>query len=162
MPVGTLAAVKGITVDQLRAVGVQQVLANTYHLALRPGAEVVADLGGLHKFMNWDGPILTDSGGFQVFSLARLTKLSDPYVSQLERGLHEPSVRVLRALGQALNIPAETLMRHAGWVTDGETENGGDTAQAIRDDPRLTDSQKAAMLEIYRGFTATDTGEDGS
>ncbi len=73
MPVGTLAAVKGLQPDQLREVGVEMVLANTYHLALRPGAEIVAEMGGLHRFMNWDGPILTDSGGFQVFSLARLT-----------------------------------------------------------------------------------------
>src|SRR5579862_5499983 len=70
MPVGTAATVKGLTPDQLAEAGAQMVLANTYHLALRPGAEVVAELGGLHRFMAWDGPILTDSGGFQVFSLA--------------------------------------------------------------------------------------------
>ena len=70
MPVGTQATVKGLTPDQLRAAGTQMVLANTYHLALRPGEETVARLGGLHRFMGWDGPILTDSGGFQVFSLA--------------------------------------------------------------------------------------------
>ena len=80
MPVGTAATVKGLTPDQLREAGVQMVLANTYHLALRPGADVVADLGGLHGMMDWDGPILTDSGGFQVFSLARLTRLDDDKV----------------------------------------------------------------------------------
>jgi queuine tRNA-ribosyltransferase len=80
MPVGTAATVKGLTPDQLREVGVQMVLANTYHLALRPGADVVADLGGLHALMGWDRPILTDSGGFQVFSLARLTRLDDDKV----------------------------------------------------------------------------------
>src|SRR5437879_6494835 len=69
MPVGTVASVKGLTPDQLRQAGVEIVLANTYHLALRPGPDVVAELGGLHHFMGWDGPILTDSGGFQVFSL---------------------------------------------------------------------------------------------
>lgn len=76
MPVGTLGTVKGLTPDQLRAVGAKKVLANTYHLALRPGADVVAELGGLHNFMGWNGPILTDSGGFQVFSLAKLAKLT--------------------------------------------------------------------------------------
>lgn len=81
MPVGTLATVKGLTVDQLREAGAQMVLSNTYHLALRPGADVVADLGGLHEFMRWDGPILTDSGGFQVFSLAKLAKLDDDGVA---------------------------------------------------------------------------------
>jgi queuine tRNA-ribosyltransferase len=80
MPVGTIGTVKGLTPAQLREAGVQMVLANTYHLALRPGAEIVAQLGGLHRFMAWDGPILTDSGGFQVFSLAKLTKLDDEKV----------------------------------------------------------------------------------
>ncbi len=77
MPVGTAATVKGLTPEQLRAAGVQMVLANTYHLALRPGADVVEELGGLHRLMNWNGPILTDSGGFQVFSLAKLTRVDD-------------------------------------------------------------------------------------
>jgi queuine tRNA-ribosyltransferase len=70
MPVGTQGTVKGLTPDQLRAAGSRMVLANTYHLALRPGEAVVRDLGGLHRFMAWDGPILTDSGGFQAFSMA--------------------------------------------------------------------------------------------
>jgi queuine tRNA-ribosyltransferase len=69
MPVGTKATVKGVDPDELRALGASIVLGNTYHLNFRPGAEVIAELGGLHAFMGWDGPILTDSGGFQVFSL---------------------------------------------------------------------------------------------
>ncbi len=69
MPVGTHGAVKALTSDQVRATSSEIVLANTYHLALRPGEKTVEKLGGLHRFMNWDGPILTDSGGFQVFSL---------------------------------------------------------------------------------------------
>jgi queuine tRNA-ribosyltransferase len=77
MPVGTVGSVKGLTVDLLRTTGAQMVLGNTYHLALRPGAEVVRDLGGLHRFTGWDGPLLTDSGGFQLFSLARVTKVTD-------------------------------------------------------------------------------------
>ena len=77
MPVGTAGTVKGVLPDQLRAAGSVQILANTYHLALRPGAEVVADLGGLHRVMAWDGPILTDSGGFQVFSLAALAQMDE-------------------------------------------------------------------------------------
>lgn len=94
MPVGTLATVKGLQPDQLRDVGVEMLLANTYHLALRPGADVVAEMGGLHRFMNWDGPILTDSGGFQVFSLAQLTKLDDRQVvfrSHIDGNLFELS-----------------------------------------------------------------------
>ncbi|HEX6298835.1 MAG TPA: tRNA guanosine(34) transglycosylase Tgt [Acidimicrobiia bacterium] len=69
MPVGTRAAVKAVDSDDLIAVGAEIVLANTYHLMLRPGSDLIAELGGLHEFMSWDGPILTDSGGFQIFSL---------------------------------------------------------------------------------------------
>jgi len=77
MPVGTRATVKGVTVDQLHALGAEVVLANTYHLFLRPGSDVIAEAGGLHSFMNWDGAILTDSGGFQIFSLSDTLKVSD-------------------------------------------------------------------------------------
>ncbi len=77
MPVGTQATVKGLTIDHLRGTGAQMVLGNAYHLALRPGADVVRDLGGLHRMMGWDGPILTDSGGFQIFSLAQMTEVTD-------------------------------------------------------------------------------------
>ncbi|MBU0719154.1 MAG: tRNA guanosine(34) transglycosylase Tgt, partial [Planctomycetes bacterium] len=77
MPVGTAGSVKGVTPDQLRATGTQMILANTYHLQLRPGADAVRDLGGLHAFMGWSGPILTDSGGYQVFSLAGINKITD-------------------------------------------------------------------------------------
>jgi queuine tRNA-ribosyltransferase len=77
MPVGTAATVKAVYADQLAAAGADIILANTYHLMLRPGAERIARLGGLHAFMRWDGPILTDSGGFQVMSLARLRRIDD-------------------------------------------------------------------------------------
>lgn len=77
MPVGTHATVKGVTTDQLADLGAQVVLANTYHLSMRPGADLIAEAGGLHSFMQWDGPILTDSGGFQIFSLADTRKLDD-------------------------------------------------------------------------------------
>ena len=77
MPVGTQATVKGVTFDEVRRTGADIVLANTYHLMLRPGAERIAALGGLHTFMNWPRPILTDSGGFQVMSLSELRKITD-------------------------------------------------------------------------------------
>src|SRR3954469_12277385 len=76
MPVGTAGAVKALTMDQVRATGAQIILGNTVHLMLRPGAERVARLGGLHQFGGWAGPILTDSGGFQVMSLSKLMKIS--------------------------------------------------------------------------------------
>lgn len=81
MPVGTLATVKGISPEQLKAMGSQVILANTYHLWLRPGNDVVKMAGGLHKFMNYDGPILTDSGGFQVFSLGKTRKIEEEGVT---------------------------------------------------------------------------------
>lgn len=85
MPVGTSASVKGITVDQLHELKSQVVLANTYHLSMRPGEDLVAEAGGVHKFCNYDGPMLTDSGGFQVFSLADTVKLE-------EDGVHFKSI----------------------------------------------------------------------
>src|SRR5436305_3629301 len=81
MPVGTQAAIKGVHPQTVRASGADIILGNTYHLMLRPGAERIAALGGLHKFMNWPGPILTDSGGFQVMSLSQLRKLDESGVT---------------------------------------------------------------------------------
>ena len=77
MPVGTQATVKGVLPKELKEAGSSIILSNTYHLYIRPGDELVKKAGGLHKFMNWDGPILTDSGGFQVFSLTKLNKITD-------------------------------------------------------------------------------------
>jgi len=77
MPVGTQATVKAMSPDELRSLGAQVILGNTYHLHVRPGEKLIARMGGLHRFMSWDRPILTDSGGFQVFSLARLRKITE-------------------------------------------------------------------------------------
>jgi len=106
MPVGTAGTVKGMLPGSVAQTGAQIVLGNTYHLMLRPGAERVARLGGLHRFMNWDGPILTDSGGFQVMSLAGLRKLSERGVtfrSHIDGSRHEltpeRSMEIQAALG---------------------------------------------------------------
>src|ERR1035437_6678526 len=77
MPVGTYGTVKAMAPQEIREIGAQIVLGNTFHLWLRPGTEIIAARGGLHRFMGWDGPILTDSGGFQVFSLGALRKISE-------------------------------------------------------------------------------------
>ena len=77
MPVGTNGTVKGLTVEDLNETGSEIILGNTFHLMLRPGDELIKNLGGLHKFINWDKPILTDSGGFQVWSLGDLAKISE-------------------------------------------------------------------------------------
>jgi queuine tRNA-ribosyltransferase len=100
MPVGTQGTVKGIEIEQLRATGAQLLLCNTYHLTLRPGHDVVRRLGGLHAFTGWDGPILTDSGGFQMFSLADRTRITEQ--SALFRSHID---------GQALELSPEGAMR---------------------------------------------------
>src|SRR4051812_823218 len=81
MPVGTQATVKGLTPEAVAATGSRIILANTYHLLLRPGSELVARMGGLHRWMRWGGSILTDSGGFQVFSLSDISRISDDGVT---------------------------------------------------------------------------------
>ncbi|MDR2586774.1 MAG: tRNA guanosine(34) transglycosylase Tgt [Coriobacteriales bacterium] len=106
MPVGTLATVKGILPEQLEELGAQIILSNTYHLYLRPGSELIEEAGGLHRFMNWDHPILTDSGGFQLFSLADTLKIDDEgvsFASILDGSKHrwtpEDNMRVQNQLG---------------------------------------------------------------
>lgn len=106
MPVGTQATVKGLTIDQVQSTGAQMILGNTYHLALRPGSETIAELGGLHQFMGWPGPILTDSGGFQLFSLAQNSKVNDEgavFRSHIDGSLMrltpEDAVRIQEELG---------------------------------------------------------------
>jgi len=105
-PVGTQATVKAVTPAQLADMGAVMVLANTYHLYLRPGADLVAELGGLHAFMQWDGPILTDSGGFQVFSLAEMRKIDEngvTFKSHIDGSMHrftpEVSIGIQEKLG---------------------------------------------------------------
>jgi queuine tRNA-ribosyltransferase len=117
MAVGTLATVKGLDPRDLREVGAQMILANTYHLHLRPGEEVVRELGGLHRFMAWDGPILTDSGGFQVFSLETLRRVSEDGVefrSHIDGSLRfftpESVIGVERALGADVIMPLDHVI----------------------------------------------------
>jgi queuine tRNA-ribosyltransferase len=106
MPVGTQGTVKALTRRELEELGAQIVLCNAYHLYLRPGVEVIAGLGGLHEFMNWQRPLLTDSGGYQIFSLASLTRVTDEGVtfrSHLDGSEHiftpERAIEVQQALG---------------------------------------------------------------
>jgi len=137
MPVGTAGTVKGLTQQALGELGVQILLGNTYHLYLRPGHETIRRLGGLHRFMSWPGAILTDSGGFQVFSLADLRKVSDDGVvfrSHLDGSEHfltpEKSIEIQQALGsdiamvldECIEYPADharaadALRRTTGWA----------------------------------------------
>ncbi|NQU43100.1 tRNA guanosine(34) transglycosylase Tgt [bacterium] len=106
MPVGTRAAVKAMTMPEIESLGFEMVLSNTYHLFLRPGDEIIRNLGGLHKFMNWNRPILTDSGGYQVFSLADLRRLTEEgveFASPIDGARHfispEKAIEIQQNLG---------------------------------------------------------------
>jgi len=115
MPVGTQATVKGLTIGQVRQTGAQMVLANTYHLALRPGENVVRHFGGLHSFMGWHGPILTDSGGFQLFSLAQMTKVDEAgasFRSHLDGQLFELSPERAVEIQEALGADIAMVLDH--------------------------------------------------
>ena len=127
MPVATQGSVKSLGPDDLRAAGAQIVLANTYHLLLRPGHELVRDMGGLHRFMAWDGPILTDSGGFQVFSLSKLRRLGEEgaeFRSHLDgsRRLLTPEicVEIQHALGVDILHPLDECLPSAVSLEDTE------------------------------------------
>ena len=117
MPVGTQATVKALTPGDLRRAGAQVVLGNTYHLSLRPTAERIARLGGLHAFMGWDGPILTDSGGFQVFSLAHRRRVDDDgvtFASHLDGAEHrltpERAIEIQELLGADIAMALDELV----------------------------------------------------
>ena len=119
MPVGTRATVKSLTPDDVRESGARIVLANTYHLFLRPGHALIRELGGLHRFMGWDGPILTDSGGFQVFSLSKFRRVSEEGVrfrSPVDGAEHvlspENVVAVQQALGSDVMMPLDECLAY--------------------------------------------------
>ncbi|MCC7083533.1 MAG: tRNA guanosine(34) transglycosylase Tgt [Pirellulales bacterium] len=115
MPVGTQGTVKGLEVEMLRATEAQMVLANTYHLALRPGEKLVEELGGLHKFMGWDGPILTDSGGFQIFSLAANVEITEElasFRSHIDGNLVELTPERAVAIQESLGSDVAMVLDH--------------------------------------------------
>jgi queuine tRNA-ribosyltransferase len=115
MPVGTQATVKGLDASAVRATGSRMLLGNTYHLSLRPGEDVVRELGGLHAFMGWDGPILTDSGGFQLYSLAQMTKITEEaatFRSHIDGRLVHLSPERAIAIQEALGSDVAMVLDH--------------------------------------------------
>ena len=125
IPVGTQATVKSLTPEELLRLDVQMVLANTYHLYLRPGHHVIEKLGGLHKFMHWNGPILTDSGGYQVFSLSKLRKISEEGVtfqSHLDGSTHlltpEKAMEIQESLGSDIMMCLDDCTPYPATYTD--------------------------------------------
>ena len=165
MPVGTAGTVKGVTPDHVAAAGAQIVLANTYHLMLRPGAETVRTLGGLHRMMAWTGPILTDSGGYQVFSLAHLRQLDDDGVtfkSHVDgsdvRLTPESAVDIQRALGADIMMqldecpPGQAPHDHVAAAV----ERSAAWARRCKDRWLATDTPPQALFAIQQGGVHTD------
>jgi len=149
MPVGTAATVKAMRPAEVRASGADIILGNTYHLMLRPGAERMARLGGLHAFMGWDRPILTDSGGYQVMSLSALTKMSEQgvaFASHIDGSRHmltpERSMEIQRLLGSDIVMAFDEC-----------TKNGADHDAAAR-------SMERSMRWARRSRDGFDSGED--
>ena len=149
MPVGTAATVKAMKPETVRATGADIILGNTYHLMLRPGAERMAKLGGLHKFMNWERPILTDSGGYQVMSLSDLTKMSEDGVefqSHLDGSRHmltpERSMEIQRLLGSDIVMAFDEC-----------TKNGATRDEALA-------SMERSMRWAKRSRDGFDSGEE--
>jgi queuine tRNA-ribosyltransferase len=183
MPVGTAATVKAMRPEEVRASRADIILGNTYHLMLRPGAERVAKLGGLHKFMGWDRPILTDSGGYQVMSLSELTKVSEEgvaFASHLDGSRHllspERSIEVQRLLGSDIIMAFDELVpttstpeqqreameRSMRWAKRSreEFDRGGEHAEKAA----IFGIQQGALDEGLRQASAdalTDIGFDG-
>ena len=168
MPVGTQASVKAMTPDQVSEAGAQILLANTYHLYLRPGHELVREAGGLHKFMNWNKPILTDSGGFQVFSLGALRKITEQgamFSSHLDGSKHmltpEKAMEIEQALGADIIMAFDEC---TAWPADYNT-----VAAAMERTHRWAQRCKAnktrdeqALFGIVQGGTYADLRQESA
>ena len=183
MPVGTAATVKAMKPQDVRATGADIILGNTYHLMLRPGAERVARLGGLHQFMNWDRPILTDSGGYQVMSLSDLRKITEEgvtFASHLDGSRHlltpERSMEIQRLLGsdivmafdecpkvdQGRDVIARSMEMSMRWAR--RSRNGFDAGGEHASSAALFGIQQGALDEELRKRSAdalADIGFDG-
>ncbi len=163
MPVGTQATVKGLTPEELRALGVEMVLCNTYHLHLRPGEGVIGALGGLHRFMNWPGPILTDSGGFQVFSLSPFRRISEEgvlfrsHLDGSERFLSpEEAMRIQRDLGADIAMCLDECIPYPVSRAYAEESTARTSRWAARCKAALGDPPGMALFGIVQGGTHGD------
>ncbi len=162
MPVGTQGTVKGMLPEQLKEIGAQIILGNTYHLYLRPGHDRLARFGGLHRFMNWDRPILTDSGGFQVFSLGDLCKIDEEGVrfqSHLDGSAHkltpELSIEIQEALGSDIMMVFDECIPHPATREYIAESTARSSRWAARCKEARTD-QSAALFGIVQGGMESD------
>ncbi|MEM6422738.1 MAG: tRNA guanosine(34) transglycosylase Tgt, partial [Pseudomonadota bacterium] len=163
MPVGTAGTVKAMLPEQVRATGADILLGNTYHLMLRPGAEQIGRFGGLHRFMNWDGPILTDSGGFQVMSLADLRKLSEEGVSfksHIDGSKHvltpESSMEIQRLLGSDIVMAFDECTPFPADEKTAETSMALSMRWAQRSRDAFGDRPGHALFGIQQGSVYPD------
>jgi queuine tRNA-ribosyltransferase len=180
MPLGTSGTVKALTVDQVRAAGADIILGNTYHLMLRPTAERVARLGGLHAFMRWERPILTDSGGFQVMSLSKISKVAEDAVtfhSHIDGARHvltpERSIEIqadllgadiVMQLDECVAWPAEEALAAAAMRLSGRWAARCKAAFGVRDTQALFGIQQGVTFEALRRESAerlVEIGFDG-
>jgi queuine tRNA-ribosyltransferase len=152
MPVGTRASVKSLTPDELEDIGANIILGNTYHLYLRPGHELIKKLGGLHRFMGWSRPILTDSGGFQVFSLASMRKIEEGgavFRSHIDGALHrltpELAIEIQEALGSDIMMCLDTCIP---WPAE-EKEVRENTDLTTRWAKRCLDARRRSELLLF-------------
>lgn len=156
MPVGTQGTVKGLTIDQVAGTGAHILLGNTYHLSLRPSSELIAELGGLHRFMGWDKPILTDSGGFQIFSLGELNRVTEEgatFKSHLDGStIHlrpEDSIRIQEELGSDIAMVLDHVI--ALPATDDAIKDASDRsvrwANRCKDAAIRADQAKFAIVQ---------------
>ena len=180
MPVGTAATVKAMKPETVRATGADILLGNTYHLMLRPGAERVARLGGLHRFMNWDRPILTDSGGYQVMSLSDLRKITEEgvtFASHIDGSRHlltpERSMEIQRLLGSdivmafdecpradaPLEVIADSMRMSMRWAA--RSRAGFDSGEEHAERSALFGIQQGALDERLRRESAEALQEIG-
>ncbi|MCR3956574.1 MAG: tRNA guanosine(34) transglycosylase Tgt [Gudongella sp.] len=166
MPVGTRATVKTMTPEEVKGLGAQIILSNTYHLYLKPGHELIREAGGLHKFMNWDGPILTDSGGFQVFSLGDLRKIKEEGVefrSHIDGSKHfispETAIDIQNALGSDIMMCFDECVSYPAdyEYTKQSMERTTRWAQRCRDHHR--DWDKQGIFGIVQGGMYRDLRE---
>ena len=163
MPVGTAATVKAMMPESVAATGAQILLGNTYHLMLRPGAQKITDLGGLHKFMNWGGPILTDSGGYQVMSLADLRKLTEEGVSfksHIDGSKHlltpESSMEIQRLLGSDIVMAFDECTQYPCTEAEADASMQLSMRWAGRSRAAFGDRPGYALFGIQQGSAFED------
>jgi queuine tRNA-ribosyltransferase len=163
MPVGTQASVKGMSPDEVKSIGAKIILGNTYHLYLRPGGEIIKKAGGLHGFMNWSLPILTDSGGFQVFSLANLRDIKEEGVtfrSHIDGSKHfispEKSIEIQNALGADIIMAFDECVPYPCEYEYAKKSMEMTTRWAIRCRNFHQNTEKQALFGIIQGSTYED------